>query len=91
VGYWLRSSKDHGAGNEPRKQRREMHLGSKEAETKVEMKKTREGRYWKARTTMIWRMMIQRIDGTWTLYVFEFLTSRDWYRPVPFRTFALLV
>jgi hypothetical protein len=24
-------------------------------------------------------------------YVFEFLTSRDWYRPVPSRTFPLLV
>jgi hypothetical protein len=39
VRYWLGSSKDHGAGNEPREQRREMHLSFKEARTKVEMKR----------------------------------------------------
>jgi hypothetical protein len=55
------------------------------------MKETREERYWKARMMMIWRMMMQKNRRNMASYVFEFLTSRDWYRPVPSRTFPLLV
>jgi len=40
---------------------------------------------------MIWRMMMHKNRRDMNSYVFEFLTSRNWYRPAPFRILAVLV